>query len=232
MHYWILFYASGFFHALWLCCLPAQALEITGLARPAKLPGTALMPSLELPVIHELNLRMDELDAEVLFRKEPQDRSSFAMSILAGWPPAARPGGGEGELHPQFSEEIPGGETGGWGQLAGQRKSSPSTPWPPIRHRCASGSPGIWLPRWGCPPRRSPYVRLIHQRPLPSACSCCSNGSPTPPSNARDWAPAACCSIRTTGFSAVIFPWPICRVCRSAGSISLPPPHGRRVMPR
>lgn len=33
------------------------------------------------PLIHELNLRMDKLDAKVLFRKEPHDRSSFPVSI-------------------------------------------------------------------------------------------------------------------------------------------------------
>lgn len=36
---------------------------------------------LEVPVIHELNLSMHKLDAEVLFRKEPHDRSSFAVNI-------------------------------------------------------------------------------------------------------------------------------------------------------
>ncbi len=39
-------------------------------------------PLLEPPVVHQLHLRMTELDAQVLFRKEPQDRSSFPMSVV------------------------------------------------------------------------------------------------------------------------------------------------------
>ena len=36
------------------------------------------------PSIQELSLRMDALDAEVLFRKEPQDRSSFPVQLIEG----------------------------------------------------------------------------------------------------------------------------------------------------